>query len=140
MPRLYRAMREATVGVPETGPSARTLGVRPGIDVSATASDEMVLPGQGGISVSPDDPLNLPSFRRPPNFQGTGRDPVFAIDVGQLGPDLRYRPDPNKPKHGFIEPARPMTLDKYQQAVAATQSRWEKVEPPPDVGSNGDGT
>ncbi len=74
MPRLFRAMREDAAGFPETGPSARTLGVRPGIDVAATAPDEMVLPGQGGISVSPDDPMNLPAFRRPPDFQGTGRD------------------------------------------------------------------
>ena len=49
-----------------------TLGVRPGIDVPALYPLDIVQPGQGGLSVSPDDPLNLPYFRRPPEWQGAG--------------------------------------------------------------------
>jgi hypothetical protein len=91
------------------------------------------------MSVSPDDPLNLPYFRRPPGFQGTGRDPVWALAEGDLGPDLRYRPDPARPGHGFVEPARPMTLREYQQALARTRPLWRKVTPTDGKGGTADG-
>src|SRR5207249_1503991 len=100
--------------------------------VPAQAGTDRVQPGQGGLSVSPDDPLNLPRFRRPPAFQGTGRDPVWCLDSDGLGSELVYRPDPTNPAHGFIEPARPMTLDEFQIAVAGTASLWRLVVP--DVG------
>jgi hypothetical protein len=104
------------------------LGARPGIDLLVI--DGMVGPGEGGISVSPDDPRRLPSFRRPPELDGTGRDPVFAIDEQDLGPDLIYRPDPRNPDgHGFIEPVRPMPFEVYQQALIATQSAWRRYRP-----------
>ena len=77
MTRLFRAMRKDADGFPEVGANARALGVRPGIDVLATLPSEMIQPGQGGLSVSPDDPMNLPYFRRPPGFQGSGRDSVW---------------------------------------------------------------
>jgi hypothetical protein len=102
--------------------------------------DETVYPGQGGISVSPDDPMNLPFFRRPPVFQGTGHDPVWAIDETDLGPDLIYRPDLTNVGHGFLEPARPMTLSEYQQALAQTRDLWKRVDAPTDQGSNGNET
>jgi hypothetical protein len=71
--------------------------------------------------------MNLPYFRRPPEFQGTGKDPVWECDDSQLGPDLVYRPDPAHSGHGFIEPARPMTLDEFQQALARTPTTWALV-------------
>src|SRR5207237_704553 len=83
MARLFRSMKEEPGGVHERAAHARALGVRPGVDVPATQED-LVLPGQGEVSVSPDDPLNLPYFRRPPEFQGTGRDPVWSIEDSQL--------------------------------------------------------
>jgi hypothetical protein len=138
MARLFRSMKEGAGGVPQVEASARALGVRPGIDVPAAHDGETVQPGQGGVSVSPDDPLNLPYFRRPPEFQGTGKDPVWTIDETQLGPDLRYRPDAAHPGHGFIEPVRPMKLGEYRKAVEQTQSRWQKVQPPPDKGDDSD--
>jgi hypothetical protein len=127
MLRLYRSMREDQQGLPVVAPNARSLGVRPGKDVSAVQPGDMVFPDQGGLSVSPDDPTNLPYYRRPPALQGTGQDPVWAIDLNQLGPDLVYRPDPASTKHGFIEPARPMSLDAYQQALGATGPLWKKI-------------
>jgi hypothetical protein len=127
MPRLYRAMKEDGQGLPEIGEGARYLGIRPGKDVPVVLPNELVHPGQGGMSVSPDDPANLPYYRRPPEFGGTGRDPVWVIDEGDLGPDLCYRPDPDNPGHGFIEPTRTMTKDAYEQALQATQRLWQKV-------------
>ena len=70
--------------------------------------DGLVHPGTGGMSVSPYDPGNLPEHRRPPEFGGTGRDPVWEHHSDQLGPDLQYRPDPHNPGgHGFVEPSHP---------------------------------
>lgn len=130
MTQLYRAMREVQEEKPEVAPTSRALGARPGIDVPAVAADDLIRPGEGGASVSPDDPLNLPSFRRPPEFKGTGRDPVWSLSLADLGPDLTYRPDPTNPGHGFLEPARPMTFAEYQRALAQTCDLWRKVEAP----------
>jgi hypothetical protein len=127
MIQLFRAMKDTSAGLPDTGASARTLGARPGIDVPARNPGDLVQPGEGGVSVSPDDLLNLPAFRRPPEHQGTGKDPLWAITDADLGPDLTYRADPVNPAHGFIEPARPMTLAEYQHALEQTKDRWQKV-------------
>jgi len=63
-------------------------------------------------------------------WHGYGRDPVFMLDDQELGPRLRYRPDPDRrDRHGFIEPARPMTFGAYQQALWSTRKRWRKVWP-----------
>jgi hypothetical protein len=127
MIQLFRSMKEDAGNLPALGGSARTLGVRPGVDVPVTGPNAIVHPAQGGLSVSPNDPLNLPYFRRPPEFQGIGKDPVWSINDVELGPNLSYRPDPDNPGHGFVEPAQPMTLAKYQDALALTQSLWRKV-------------
>jgi hypothetical protein len=124
--------------MPELGSSARSLGVRPGIDVPATLPSDIVRPGQGGLSVSPDDPVNLPPYRRPPAFGGTGKDAVWVIQDMHLGGALVYRPDPMNPRHGFIEPASPMLLKDYQLAIQQTQSMWRKASPPPASGSTSD--
>src|SRR5207248_2974821 len=107
-------MRPAADGFPLAGPLARTLGARPDIDLAADARG-MVRPGIGGVSVSPGDPMHLPPHRRPPEFGGMGRDPVWRIGMSELGEDLTYRPDPANPSgHGFIEPAREMPFTAYQ--------------------------
>jgi hypothetical protein len=128
-------MKEGPGGLPEVGLSSRTLGVRPGRDVQAINPADTVSPGAGGMSVSPDDPFHLPYIRRPPEFGGTGRDPVWELADSDLGPDLMYRPDPGKLGHGFVEPVRVVALADYQAALAATQARWRKVARPPTNGA-----
>ena len=125
---LYRSMRVAEDGLPEVAPTARTLGARPGTDADIVVDAEgNVHPGTGGMSVSPNDPMNLPSHRRPPDLGGTGKDPVWCISSCNLGPDLQYRPDPKDPLgHGFVEPSRTMTLAEYQRALAETRTRWNR--------------
>ncbi len=140
MTRLFRGIKESGRGGPESGESARTLGVRPGIDVPARTPDGLVEPGQGGLSVSPGTPLNLPSHRRPPGFGGVGRDPIWVLPAEDLGPDLSYRPDPVDSGHGFVEPARPMTLGDYQLALSRTRDLWRKVESWPEPRSDTDAT
>ena len=117
-------MRTAGDGLPAAGPTARTLGARREIDV-LVADDGMVVGGGGGMSVAPDSPMHLPAHRRPPAYDGTGKDPVWELDVTELGNELVYREDPLMPGvHGFIEPARRMTFDSYQYALLQTRGAW----------------
>lgn len=125
--RLFRGMIEDEAGLPVVGPGARYLGVRPGgsptPDVPAVNPSDPLAPGQGGLSVAPTEPRDLPRHRRPASLGGTGQDPVWYIETDDLGPDLLFRQD--RPGHGVIEPSRPMTLQAFQEALARTQSRWK---------------
>jgi hypothetical protein len=126
---LFRAMSSDENGLPQLDASARTLGARPMIDVPGDASDA-VDPGTGGMSVSIGAPERLPPHRRPGGFGGSGVDPVFAINVADLGPDLGWRADQDGPLgHGFVEPVRRMPFNDYQEALWATRPRWHRVEP-----------
>lgn len=125
--RLYRSMKEAQDGLPAVGASGRLLGVRPGNaatpDVLAVNPSDLVLPGHGGMSVAPDDPLNLQRHRRPASLGGIGRDPVWYIEADELGPDLEFRQEGSG--HGLIEPKQAMTLDEFQGALAGSRPRWK---------------
>lgn len=126
---IFRGMRQGADARPTLGSSARTLGVRPGIDIHVDHNG-IVHPGTGGMSASPGSPFNLPDIRRPPKYGGMGRDPVWSIDTSELGPNLRYRLDPGNPSvHGFIEPANSMSLEEYQQSLWATRDTWRLVDP-----------
>jgi hypothetical protein len=124
--KLFRAMKEHADGRPLAGPGGRMLGVRPGNtstpDVLAVSAGDMILSGQGGMSVAPADPMHLVKHRRPRSLGGTGQDPVWSIEADELGPDLQFRPD--SLAHGVIEPTRPMTLQDFQDALASTRLRW----------------
>jgi hypothetical protein len=119
----YRAMREDSAGGPVVGPTARTLGVRPAIDIPVAAGQ--VQPNNGGMSVSPDRAANLPPLRRPPAYGGSGKDPVWCLDLDHLGGDLQFRQD--SPAHGLIEPARARSLDELQEALAKTAPWWKML-------------
>jgi hypothetical protein len=115
-------------GSPMIDASARTLGARPSIDVPGDAAD-YVEPAAGGMSASIGDPEHLPLHRRPAAFGGSGADPVFSIDVSDLGEDLRWRADPDGPLgHGLLEPVRRMPFNEYQEALWATRARWRRVD------------
>jgi hypothetical protein len=124
---VYRAMREDPAGGPMIGPTARTLGVRPsappGGDIPVIS--RQVQPNTGGMSVAPDDPMNLPPIRRPKSLGGSGKDPVWYIDMDLLGADLAFIQD--KPTHGVIGPSRAMRLDDFEKALAATRASWKKT-------------
>ncbi len=122
---MYRGMTEDGA-FPKVGDSARTLGVRLGVDITPGPGG-FVMPGTGGMSVAPKTPMNLPPFRRPRVLLGTSKDPVWGICTGLLGPDLLFRQD--SPTHGMIEPAFPMPVSRYQSALSETRGRWIKVAP-----------
>ena len=125
--RMFRTMKESPDGLPSIGPGGRLLGVRPGSaprpDVTAINLSDIVLPGHGGMSVVPNDPMFLSKHRRPFSLGGSGQDPVWYIDEPDLGADLRFRQD--MPTHGVVEPSRAMSLQGFQDALAATRARWK---------------
>jgi len=85
----------------------------------------MVYPNHQGMSVAPDSPSNLPGFRRPPAFGGTGKDPVWEISEGDLGPNLNF--NQNSPGHGVIEPSRPMTYEEYSNSLYDLKELLQKT-------------
>ena len=151
---LYRGM-QADGNSPQVGRSARKLGIRPGQDVDTTEGprgpcngcnpETWVVANNKGMSVAPNDPKNLPRHRRPPTFDGTGKDPVWSIEPG-LGLGLnavqyiKYFED--KPgKHGVLAPRINMPLRIYENALASTRNQWEFAggiapEPVAQVGTN----
>jgi hypothetical protein len=125
---LYRSMKEDENGLPTLGESGRALGVR-GVDDIPIDADGLVHPGTGGMSVSPNNPMNLPEWRRPSGFGGTGKDPVWGLNSDDLGTNLSYRPDPENPiAHGFVEPAFSMTYDQYLESLWNTLTSWFKLK------------
>jgi hypothetical protein len=116
-------MQEDQAGGPMIGPTARTLGVRPTVDIRVLAAQ--VHPNTGGMSVAPDRPEYLHPLRRPARFGGSGKDPVWLIALSALGGDLQFRQD--SLKHGLVEPARAMSIDEFQRALEATYPYWKKL-------------
>ena len=123
--RAMTAGEDGRPGIVEN--PARTLGVRVGgrrPDIVVAASG-LVLPETGGMSVSPPPPDNLLEHRRPPEYGGIGKDPVWELQTDALPPELTYRPDPSGPdSHGFIEPTWPMPLNDYRNALRLTRGLW----------------
>jgi hypothetical protein len=124
--RLFRSMIEAADGLPAVGPSARMLGVRPGNAptpaVPAVHPQDVLAPGQGGMSVAPDDPMRLTRHRRPASLGGLGQDPVWVLEADDLGPHLQFRRD--SPTHGVIEPKTATIFQDYLKGLAALRARW----------------
>lgn len=116
---LYRAMKADETGRPQIGP--RGLGVRVGHDVCPDSAG-LVVPGGGGMSVTPDDPMELPIFCRPRSLGGTGKAPVWQLYAPDLPSTLQYRNDSRT--HGLIEPTTPMPLAHFEHYLAETAAHW----------------
>ena len=122
--RVLRAMKAEDDDLPKVGVSARTLGARPNIDIPLD-EDGLVEPEMEGMSVSPPPLENLPYYRRPREFGGEGRDPLWELETDELPAELVYRPDPDDPdRHGFIEPRWWMSFEEYQRAIHSTRGLW----------------
>jgi hypothetical protein len=121
MRRLYRGMK-SDGDYPCVEGTAKGLGVRVGEDGDVEPDAQGVVHPGAGRSVAPDDPLFLPEYRRPPDFLGSARHPVWGIREGDLPEELAVVID--RPEHGVIGPARPMPLAEYEAALASTQRNW----------------
>jgi hypothetical protein len=132
MPSIFRAMR-CNEGMPQCGPTKQCLGVRIGVEPHADLpcdNEGMVMPGTGGMSVSPDEIGHLPRHRRPPAHGGTGRHPVWVMRTEMLTENIAYVPDPphnGLVTHALIEPCVIMHGDAFQSALCSTAPVWERA-------------
>jgi hypothetical protein len=147
MAKLYYRGTAEQNGKPKIGRSARLLGVRPNIDIDIEQVPVGYVDEQGyllpeaerqsrvelvvaikntkGMFVSLSIE-GLPVFRKPVAFGGTGKDPLWQIDDSKITRDLEAVQD--SPTHVSILPSVTMLVDKYEAALASTQSDWKKVE------------
>jgi hypothetical protein len=139
MPKICRSMVE-DVGKPMVGPEGRMLGVRvapnpqPDIPVDPNGN---VQPNSGGMSVAPEWPYFLvPRRLRAIRSDARGRNDLVCwsmsegpFERGDISDGLLLRPDPDNPsKHGFVEPAREMSIDEFQECLAQTRDQWVRDE------------
>lgn len=130
---IYRAMKVADDGLPTLGQVRDTLGARPGHalveenNVTDIPVDENgdVEPSSGGMSVTIRDVKQMPRFLRPRELGGTGRHPVFEMDLDNLGNNLRLQPD--SPYHALVEPTHRCPFSEYLAALHATRFHWRRI-------------
>ena len=77
------------------------------------------------MSVTPDDPWQLPNHRRPEAFGGRGPDPVWRIVEDDVSQPLDYFQD--RRDHGVIGPATAMQLVAFREALALTRTTWSLI-------------
>jgi hypothetical protein len=114
------------------GQTARTLGIRPEVDVTADGLG-MVTPGTGGMSVAPSW-RDLPSHRIPLHLQSIVRDACgnkldrcWRMGAGSfidspVTESLNLHCD--RDDHGCVEPSRRMELNGLQSVLAETRDLW----------------
>lgn len=125
---LFRPMREEH-GQPRIAPNG--LGVRLPEDgpqyggvVDIYPDDEgAVHPESGGMSVTLDDPFEIPPHRRPASLGGDGDWPLWRILSDDLPERLATRND--RDFHGLVEPSQQMSADEYVQSLESTQPKWD---------------
>jgi hypothetical protein len=120
-------MKPAEDGLPTIGNTARSLGVRPNVDIEIDVHGR-VYPCTGGMSISADSVQNLPGHRRPPEFFGIGKDPVYCIENARLPSCLVVRQ--NGPQHHYlVEPGFECLFVEYQAQLHQTRRQWTRVLP-----------
>ncbi len=146
--RVLRGMLPDRDGLPRVGNTGSKLGARPGYaedemhpedrlgpgdsiwqDIPVSA-DGMVYPGTGGMSATIPPIDNMPPHRRPPKHGGDERirNEVYELETDNLPDNLCVRIDPHaSERHAFIEPAREMSFEAYQQALHSTRALWRVV-------------
>lgn len=107
--------------VPACG--AGGLWIRPGHDVAAEKPEALVQPDEGGMSVTPDDPMLMPQSRRPRSLGGTGRKPVWSMATSSL-PQYSLRCRADRVDHALVEVAAVMTLGEFEATVCRTAHDW----------------
>jgi len=137
MPTIYRAMKDAD-GKPTVGDGPTDLGVRVPADVQPDTSGK-IAPGTGGMSVAP-SLADLPTHRLPkrlqalvPDARGVDTNVIWRMGEGDffaeaITDDLQLRLDPERERHGFVEPVSPVALEEYRAALAATRDAWVRDE------------
>jgi hypothetical protein len=123
--QLFRTFVTDADNRPKIGAANFMLGARVPLDIKPDR-DGRVVPGKGGMSVTPNDPAGLPPHLRPISLAGGQSTlPIFSIATSKLGASLRFQPAKLHPeRHGFVEPSMAMKLEAYQDALGATVAQW----------------
>ncbi len=75
------------------------------------------------MSVTADDPYEIPEAVLPRRFGGRGDDgEVFELVEATMTPELSVVPD--RPPHYVVSPSENMPLPDFQAALAATRPWW----------------
>lgn len=83
-------------------------------------SDLFVYPDTGGLSVNIPPKLHLPPHHITPKKH------IFYIETFVLyGLGLKYRQDPRKKEHFFIEPIQKMPIGQYEEAIKNSRDFWQ---------------
>ncbi len=126
---LYRTMRADDDGLPSTGRSLLSLGVRisgPLTDV-VVLDDDTIAPMSGGMSVFI-DPRKMPKSLRPRTLAekpGESAHPLFKLEEIKLPAKLAFRRDSEA--HGLVEPRIRCKLEEYETQLEATREKWRTV-------------
>jgi hypothetical protein len=114
------------------------LGIRRGKDIVPDHAGKVHKPTfrpreANGLSCAPTI-QDLPRFALPVAWGGRSKlTVVWRIAASDLGPKLVVQEDtePNAPKrHLSVGPSGTMSYDDYVEAIAATQSKWQRVAKP----------
>jgi hypothetical protein len=150
MAKLYYRGMVAQDGKPKIGRGARFLGVRlDSKDIDIEQMPRGYLDEQGYLLPESERKLNgdfvevairndkgmsvslsiegLPPSRKPKEFGGYGKDPLWKIDDSLIIGDLQAVQDSSSSTHVTITPSVTMSLEKYEAALANTQEYWERV-------------
>ncbi|WP_157372658.1 hypothetical protein [Photobacterium marinum] len=132
--KLYRDMRVNEKGLPELGYTSSTLGVRIcgcTVDESYRRPDILVNehgfvePLTGGLSITPPEITKNISDMSADRIN-RGKTLLWMIDVSVLSKyGLKFRQDPDKVYHGFIEPIEIIVPFDYNKNIQSTQCEWE---------------
>jgi hypothetical protein len=131
VPKVYRSMRSDGES-PEVGPSARSLGVRPGQDIPV-AYDGSVHPKTGGMSVAPQWRV-LRAHRIPKRLQsicekatGSDDDRIWTMGTGEFANGIVHdclELSCDSIHHGVIGPNAVMHIEELQAQLAKTRHLW----------------
>ena len=131
---LFRSMKGNVF--PERGEDARSLGVRPNIDV--IIEDGLVNPKKlqsndfQGMSVNT-VVSDLPEWRRPKAFGGNGPDKVWYISRRRIPPSLQVQQQGINPNHYVVAPVACMKYEDYKRDLQRTQVFWGEHSSPTNM-------
>lgn len=127
---LYRVMFPDDDGLPRVSRDPHCLGVRvlnsnPPNDIYPDGEPPTVRPARGGMSVTPDDPNEIFNLFLKRAMDKRRAERVWCLQQQDLGEDLALHF--TSQFHATVEPVRPMSLEDYEKALAATRSLWQPV-------------
>lgn len=127
---LYRVMFPDDDGLPRVSRDPHCLGVRvfnsnPPNDIYPDGEPPTVSPAKGGMSVTPGDPNRIYKLFLKRAMDKRRAERVWCLQQRDLREDLALHF--TSQFHATVEPVRLMSLEEYEEALAATRPFWRLV-------------